>query len=306
LAKPIAYILDNIPWAPPVLLFVVSVIFASERPTLLNMTGMLFGVGWLVRALGRGPREKREHREGGLTPAMTLAMKRALADKENSGSASNAKSAAPALAADPLIKAKIGGKEIFDRVVNGVKDERGVHMETLLAYLGGLAGYACQFCVRERRIKYGAKSVDSGFTIVTGADGRKYYFGAALNEPLVEGRYSVWSLTAGAVAQLGKPLPDLRDIVKHSAATVGGARFGIPRMPEGHGLGGPPLDYLKAVWPKILPIAQRFCDDPVQLPIVFGIAVQNAIIMAKDVLDPTLAGAIAMECAVSMSKVDLG
>ena len=47
---------------------------------------------------------------------------------------------------------------------------------------------------------------------------------------------------------------------------------------------------------------------------VFGLAIQNAILMAKDVIDPTLAGAYttlgvvlanAMECAVPMSKVDL-
>jgi hypothetical protein len=253
---------------------------------------------------------------------MAWTMKRALAAKETAGFASNAKTAAPAPAdalsqamdraiaeqqkTDPLIKMKIGGKEVLQRITNALKNERGVHIESLLACLGALAGYACQFSVRERNIKYGAKSADSGFTISTDSDGRKHYFGNSLNGPLLEDRYSVWSLTAGAVAQLGKPLPDIMDIVKHNVAAVGDAQFGIPRMPEGHGLGDLPLNYLKVVWPKILPIAQRFCDEPTHLPMVFGLAVQNAIIMAKDVIDPTLAGSIAMECAVPMSKVDLG
>jgi hypothetical protein len=39
---------------------------------------------------------------------------------------------------------------------------------------------------------------------------------------------------------------------------------------------------------------------------VFAIAIQKAILMGKDVIDPTLAGTIVMECAVPMSKVDLG
>jgi hypothetical protein len=116
----------------------------------------------------------------------------------------------------------------------------------------------------------------------------------------------VWSLTAGTVQQLGKPLPDLTDIFKHAAATVGGAQFGIPRLPEGHRAGDLPINYLKAGWPKLLPIAQRFCDEPTHLPIVFALAIQKAILMGKDVIDPTLAGTIVMECAVPMSKVDLG
>jgi hypothetical protein len=191
-------------------------------------------------------------------------------------------------------------------MAGGLKGERGVHVESLLTLLGALAGYACQFSVREQNIKSGAKSPVSDLTLVTGADGRKYYVGGALNKPLAEDRYSVWSLTAGTVKQLGKPLPDLADILEHATATVGSAQFGIPRLPEGHGGRDLPINYLKAIWPKVLPIAKRFCDEPAHLPMVFALAIQHAILMGKDVIDPTLAGTIAMECAVPMSRVDLG
>ena len=40
---------------------------------------------------------------------------------------------------DPLIGAKIGAKEIFHRIAQGMKDERGVHAESLLCALGALA-----------------------------------------------------------------------------------------------------------------------------------------------------------------------
>ena len=273
----------------PVLLIVVCVIRAAGHATALNIAGLLVGIIWWVLALNN--KFKSEPRgDDGLTPTMARALKRALEKQKT----------------DPLIKLQIGGKEIFDRMVGGLKDERGVHIESLLALLGALAGYACQFSVREQNTKSGAKSPVSGLAIATGADGRKYYFGDALNKSLAEDRYSVWSLTAGTVEQLGKPLPDLTDIFKHVAATVGSAQFGIPRLPEGHGTGDLPINYLKAIWPKILPVAWRFCDEPAHLPMVFGLAIQNAILMAKDVIDPTLAGTIAMECAVPMSKVDLG
>ena len=323
MAKPITALFERVPWrwVAPVLLIVVCVIRAAGHATALNLAGILVGVIWLVLARKNGF-ESEPRGDDGLTPAMARGLKRALADQRRGASAPNEKGAAlPATdpmtqamnraiaekqKTDPLIKVKIGGKEIFHRIVSGLKDERGVHIESLLALLGALAGYACQFSVREQNVKSGAKSAPSGLTMVTGADGRKYYFGSALNKLLAEDRYSVWSLTAGTIEQLGKPLPDLTDIFKHATATVGSAQFGVPRLPEGHGTGSLPINYLNAFWPKVLPIAQRFCEEPAHLPMVFALAIQHAILMGKDVIDPTLAGTIAMECAVPMSKVDLG
>ena len=324
MAKPITALFERIPWwwVAPVLLIVVCFIRAAGQGTVLNVTGILVGVVWLVVALKSGANsEPQFRREDGLTPAMVRALNLALANQRQGSAAPTQKGAVPPAAdpatqamdrpiaekqkTDPLIKVKIGGKEIFQRIVVGLKDERGVHIESLLSILGALAGYACQFSVREQNIKSGAKSPVSRLTVATGADGRTYYFGDALNKPLAESRYSVWSLTAGTIRQLGKPLPDLTDIFKHATATVGSAQFGVPRLPEGHGAGGLPIDYLQAFWPRILPVAQRFCDEPAHLPMVFALAIQNAIVMGKDVIDPTLAGTIAMESAVPMSKVDL-
>jgi hypothetical protein len=293
LAKPITYFVEHVAskWPVPALFIFFCFTSAASHLTALNGLGIVGGVIWLRFALrSRSSRETEYRREDGLTLAMAREMNRTLVDAQKRS---------------PTEKQKVGGREIFERITNGLKDERGVHVESQLACLGALAGYACQFSVREQSIKSGAKSPDIGFSIVTGADGRNYYFGGPLNKPLAEDKYSVWSLTAGAVKELGKPLPDLMNILKHAAATVGGAKFGIPRIPEGHGTGDLPIHYLKAVWPQILPIAQRFCDEPAQLPVVFGLAIQHTIIAAKDAIDPTLAGTIVMECAVPMSKVDL-
>jgi len=40
------------------------------------------------------------------------------------------------LPSDPLIGAKLGGKEIYERLLRGLKSERGVHAEALLMALG--------------------------------------------------------------------------------------------------------------------------------------------------------------------------
>lgn len=44
---------------------------------------------------------------------------------------------------DPLVGAKIAAQEVFQRLLKGLADDRGVHAETLLAALGALAGYSC-------------------------------------------------------------------------------------------------------------------------------------------------------------------
>jgi hypothetical protein len=191
-------------------------------------------------------------------------------------------------------------------MTQGLKNDRGVHIESLLACLGALAGYACQACVRENHARTGATSPESGLTVASGADGRRYFFGDPLNRLLAEDRCSVWSFTAGAVQHLGKPLPDIEGIFEHVASTVGGAQFGIPRIPADHRPGDVPINYLKAVWPQLLPIAKRFADEPAHLPMIYGLAIQHAIFAARNIIDPTLAATIAMECAVPMSKVDLG
>lgn len=202
---------------------------------------------------------------------------------------------------EPLIGAIIGGKEVCQRLVEAMKDAKGVHVESLLGALGSLAGFACQMSVRAEDPAAG----DGAFVVVGGADGRSYFFGNRLNQPLAESQYSVWGLTAGKAQSFGcTELPDINEIFSYVTTTVGGDRFGLPRILEGHRPGALPLNYLKALWTGIMPTVRRFCVQPAEWPILFGIAIQEAMTIGKDVIDPKLATVIVMECAVPMSKID--
>jgi hypothetical protein len=205
---------------------------------------------------------------------------------------------------DPLVGLKIGAKEINQRLINGLKNEKGVHIESFLTVLGALAGFSCQMSVREE-MKAGMKPGQQGFVIADGADGKKYYFGDALNKPLAEDKYSIWSVAAGTTQKLGAPAPDVTDIFKHVAATVGGGSFGVPRTPNGNSAGDLPVNYLKVIWPNIFPVVTRFCDRPSEWPVLFAIAVGEALTMGKDIVNPGMGAAIVMESAIPMSKIDL-
>ena len=208
-------------------------------------------------------------------------------------------------AEDPLVAAKIGAKEVYHRLVEGLRNDKGVHIESLLCILCSLAGYACQASLRAQSLAKG-EAETAAFQIVRTKDEATYFFGDPLNNLLVGAEYSVWSLAGGAAQQAGATeFPDLRELFEHTSAVVGSFEFGLPRIPDGHAIGDLPFNYLTAIWPKLLPTVKLFCGDPAQWPILFGLAIQEAIYASKEVIAPALALKLVMECAIPMSKVDL-
>lgn len=199
---------------------------------------------------------------------------------------------------DPLIGAKLGSKEVFQRLLAGLKNERGVRVETLLCALGALAGYACQASARAK--------VPGGLTTITGADGNRYFFGDAINKPLLEDNYSVWGIAAAAAQDAGSAsLPDVEEIVRHVAQTVGGPQFGIPRVPDSNKPGELPTGFVKALWPSFQPLLRQFTIDAKEWPILFALSVREAIVAGKNAIDPGLALKLAMEAAIAASKFDM-
>jgi hypothetical protein len=206
---------------------------------------------------------------------------------------------------DPLVGAKLGSKEVLQRLIDGMKNERGVHVESLLCALGALAGYSCQANLRAQALSKGIPETAAFQTVGTN-DGKKYFFGDPLNNALAGSQYSVWGLAAGAAQHAGaKELPDINEMFKHTSTVLGSPQFGVPRVPEKHTAGDSPMNYLKALWPALFPTVKLFCPNPVDWPILFSLAAQEAITMGKSVIAPDLALKIIMESAIPMSKVDL-
>lgn len=200
----------------------------------------------------------------------------------------------------------MGGKEVFQRIFNGLKDDKGVYVESLLCILGALAGYSCQASVRAECIERGLQG-NSLFSVMGGADGTQYFCGDALNKPLAEMQYSVWGLAGAAAKEAGcETLPDLRDMFMHTVNTISGPGFGIPRVGEEHRASDVPVNYLREIWPVIHPVAKWFCLKPSDWPILYGVAIQEAIALTKTIVDPHTALTIVMESAIPMSKVNIG
>src|SRR5262245_7753412 len=102
-------------------------------------------------------------------------------------------------------------------LLSGAKDQRGVHVETLMTMVGALAGFSAQHAIRETVVKPG-RMPETGdrdinaeaFVVVETKSGDKYYLGALLssylipqNAPLGPGQYTLWSFLAAGVKQSG-------------------------------------------------------------------------------------------------------
>lgn len=201
-----------------------------------------------------------------------------------------------------IAKLQKGADVLLARIANAMRGAGGeVHPQSLICALGSLAGYACQADVRAVYMKQRGFPEDKIFTVMSDNNGRHYFFGDLLNEPLVNEKYSVWAMIGGAVKQSGGSLPDVNDIFRYVSFVVGGDRFGRVRACE---TGEDMLSYLRQLWKPMSALAKEYAGEG-ELHIVFGIALQKAVFACAKTMNSTEAARIAMESAVSMSKVDM-
>jgi hypothetical protein len=206
---------------------------------------------------------------------------------------------------DPLVGAKVGAREITDRMVEGLRTAQGVHVESLLAVVGALAGQATQASLRARAVAAG-EPPSSLFHTVRSRDGRSFVIGDALTQALAGEAHSIWGLAAGGAQQAGcRQLPDLNELFTYGIESLGSERFGVPDVPDRHQPSPGALACLGDLWPQLLPLVRLFCPDPAHWPLLFGLAAQQIIAMGKTVIDPCLALRIVMDTAIANAKVIL-
>jgi hypothetical protein len=221
---------------------------------------------------------------------------------------------------DPLICEKTAGDEMLRVLTSAMarQDERGVHAETLIAALAGLAGYACLVSARAvaamlsgasapllRNIEDTPASLEIDATI--GADGRTYASGRAIDRPLFQDRLSVWNVILGSASAYGvKTMPDVDELLAHVSASVGTEAFGRPRLaPGGYPPREPPVAFVRAFWLVLLPKARLFCPLPEQWPVLYAFATQQAIALCREAVPPEIAMRLALESAVPMSRLEV-
>ena len=200
-------------------------------------------------------------------------------------------------ATDPLVRPATAGAAVFERLISSLTDERGVHLETITTILGALAGRACRLA---------AEHDDAGrtLTVVETTDGGTFSFGDAVNWPLAESPTSVWAILAGAVVQQGGKLPDVAEAFSHSASTLGGPEFGIPRFADGTRSTITPEAAVTSFWAPALALMQVVAPDPRHAPIAIGFALKQLVeAAAPGGADLEAIARVALDAALTTSKL---
>jgi hypothetical protein len=196
--------------------------------------------------------------------------------------------------------------QIHGWVMTALRDGRGIHCETALAVVGALGGFAAQQAIWEGMVKPGLLTKEKAFTVARTTSGEEFYFGDAINMALASTSPKVasfWSLVAGGAQSAGaRQLPDIAEIFKNSAETVGTEAFGIPRLPPQYMPKPTPRRALNECWPHVH--AMLKATPPGTWAMQLGVVAQRMIVEMKDVVPPEMAAKILMEAAVPMSKVD--
>jgi hypothetical protein len=187
-----------------------------------------------------------------------------------------------------------------------------------MVVVGAVAGFAAQNAVWQTVNAPGMRLPPDGLVTVT-AGSEKFYFGDLINGQLIGDAsqpYRLWNVVVAAAVEAGMPpanVPDLDDIFRHVASTVGKPEFGIPRVPEAISPHYTPRQALDRFWPHVKFILTRTDQPgpargqsvaPEHWPIVLALAARQFVPMTKSVLEPRLAVQLIMESAIAMSKVD--
>ncbi len=209
---------------------------------------------------------------------------------------------------NPLLRAQITGKDISTNLVEWIKDEKGIRIETALGILGSLAGFSTVYAMVKKIEDKSLPIQMPDVAIAEMKDGRKLYMGDYINRRVFQYQTSIFSLTAGVAQHLGaKDITNFEpylEVLKKQIELFGKPEFGIPNLPSEHSVGDLPINYVKYLFPKFLPILERYELPVDEFHAAFGFSIQELMQQAKGVVDPKLALNIVMECAIPMSKVD--
>jgi hypothetical protein len=229
----------------------------------------------------------------------------------------------PSVAADESVEPRAAASDADGELANDLIDwlqvelrrGRDIQQEAVLCALGALAGYAAQQAIREALVKTGKLTLDQAFAVIETRSGEVFFFGELLNAVIVAkdggrdnggngaGHASIWRIVSEGGFDAGAiNLPDVTDIIKHCAATVGRDEFGIPRVPDAHMPNLLPREAVSRFWPA----ARRKLagKEPMSWPLQLAMAARSLIVSLKHAVRPDIAVQIVMEAAVPMSKID--
>lgn len=197
------------------------------------------------------------------------------------------------------------GLRLFDDAYNAMKNERGVRIEDIVAMLASVGGHLSLTAVLGALREEGRGPDDIGMVVIRGNDGNIYFFGDAPNWLLCEAPYSLVSLLFGAAHEHGAAVSVemLHAEMKQVAQRAGTAEFLALDLPAEHQVDSP-LNWAHQFAPFAINSIKQGGTPDFWAPVVVGFALQQAVDVGRQSLDPMMIARIALACALRAAKID--
>jgi hypothetical protein len=183
-------------------------------------------------------------------------------------------------------------------------EARVPHVPLMLNALGACAGFAAQVAVWRELILPQGRDPGEFLVHVTTTSNETFVLGEAVNLFLVVAmtdRLSFLGLAAANLASASE-LPDISELARHVAGTLGDPRFGHPRLPASIDVPELPRAGLAKTWANVALILED--RRAAEWPAFLGAAALHIVRASKASLPPPLALKVLLESAMPMSKLD--
>lgn len=185
---------------------------------------------------------------------------------------------------DPYIGAKLAGQEIYANLLEMLKTEKGVHIESLLAVIGAAGGYECMYGIMttfyrlldETKLTVAAGGALSIFIAET-KSGEKLLFGDRIGN-----EFCLFCMNAAKSSE--PPIEALKPLSARSAATAGSPEYW--KTPFDDKDGSSPKELSDMFCGKFNVTFKTFCLYPQERMIAWSIAAQLAVEQASKVISP--------------------
>ncbi len=207
--------------------------------------------------------------------------------------------------AGSMEQARASGRTLFDDAYQLMKNDRGVRIEDMVAMLGSVGGHLCLAAVLDGLRQDRLTPPDIGMMTIAGKDGHTYHFGDAPNWLLCEAPYSLLRLLFDAARQHGAAVDVemIHEDMALAAQRLGGPAFFDLNLAEDHDVFSP-IDWSAHFTPVVRRSMTGKIAPPARLPTIVGFALQQAIDVGRDILDPKTLAIIAMKCAIRTATIN--
>ena len=210
-----------------------------------------------------------------------------------------------------------------ETLLSTLKNERGIHVESLMLCLGALHGRSAQHAALSRaeaELQEHSEIPDGALVEVQTETGGKFIFGDWINEflfPSHTATISLSSIVFGQLIQLGcteDDLPVLEEMATHYAKTVGTPEFHLVRVAEENTPHLLPKEAIEELWPLFVEVMNQPGPESVRgleprlrtehWPILAAVVGAQFIELTKEVCHPLISAHILIESSIIGSKLD--